>query len=58
MEGVRNFNVHIPVASEYVCKVSGVSLVGYIPKIRRERKTVKRVDELNEIFKIGYDESV
>lgn len=58
MEGVRDFNVHIPVVSEYVCKVSGNSLVGYIPKIRRERKGVKRVDELNEIFKICYDESV
>lgn len=52
-----DFDVTIPKHSEYVCRMNGDSLVGYIPKkFNKQRR--RTPDELNEIFQIAYNESL
>ena len=53
---MRDFNVTIPKRSEYVCRMSGDSLVGYIPK-RFTKPKKKTPDKFNAIFQTAFAES-
>lgn len=57
MELTRDFNVNIRKKAEYVCRMSGDSLIGYVPKHFTKRSPKRKKDELNEIFQTAFSES-
>ena len=57
MELTRDFNVNIRKKAEYVCRMSGDSLIGYVPKRFTKRSPKRKKDELNEIFQTAFAES-